>query len=435
MTAPARPAGPDAPVPPAADVIAPLVPGTEADTHGRRAQPLPADAIVFASFGGPEGPEDVMPFLRNVTRGRGIPDERLEEVSHHYMAMGGRSPINAQNRTMIAQLEAALAERGIDLPVYWGNRNWEPYMADAVRSLHADGHRRALGIVTSAYSSYSSCRQYREDFGKALVETGLLGEVTIDKIRVYFDHPGFLDPVADGLAEALGELRAEGHEHSRIRVLFSTHSIPTAMAVASGPEETRGGSCEGDPEGTGGWYVAQHLAACRYVMEQVAASPEGSGAEAPAWELVYQSRSGAPHIPWLEPDINDVIEGIAAERSADAVVVVPIGFVTDHVEVVWDLDTEAKESAEEAGLGFRRVATSGSDPRFIAALVDLVEERLREDAPRRQVTDFGGTPDVCGVGCCANGSPRARIQPTTSALDSPADVAAAAADAGAGAAS
>lgn len=403
-----------------ADVIAPLVPGTEDSTRERRAQPREADAIVFASFGGPEKPEDVMPFLRNVTRGRGIPDERLEEVSHHYMAMGGRSPINAQNRAMIERLEKALAARGIDLPVYWGNRNWEPYMADAVRELAAAGHRHALGIVTSAYSSYSSCRQYREDFGKALVETGLLGTVTIDKIRVYFDHPGFLAPVVDGVRSALAELAAEGHDATRTRILFSTHSIPTAMSLASGPEETRG------EEGEGGWYVAQHLAACRFVMEQLAADSADAGA--PAWELVYQSRSGAPHIPWLEPDINDVIEALPqAEDAPTAVVVVPIGFVTDHVEVMWDLDTEAKESAEEAGLAFRRVATSGEDPRFIEALVDLVEERLREDAPRRTVTDFGMTPDVCGVGCCANGSPRAKIAPTTSALDSVEDVRAAAA--------
>lgn len=382
-----------------ADVIAPLVPGTEDSVHDRRAEPRDIDAILFASFGGPEGQDDVMPFLRNVTRGRGIPDERLEEVAHHYRTMGGRSPINDQNRTMIAALEQALAARGLDLPVYWGNRNWEPYTDDAVKALHRDGHRHALGIVTSAYSSYSSCRQYREDFGKALLQAGLLGEVTIDKIRVYFDHPGFLDPVVDSVRTALAELADEGHGAARTRILFSTHSIPTAMSLASGPDETRG------EHGEGGWYVAQHLAACRYVMEQLGAD----GAELPEWELVYQSRSGAPHIPWLEPDINDVISRLAQDGAADAIVVVPIGFVTDHVEVVWDLDTEAKESAAEAGLAFRRAATAGSDPRFIEALVDLIEERVRDDAPRRQVTDFGGTPDVCGRGCCRNGSDRKSV--------------------------
>lgn len=406
-----------------ADVTAPLVPGTEESTHDRRAEPRDVDAIIFASFGGPEGPEDVMPFLRNVTRGRGIPDERLEEVSHHYLAMGGRSPINDQNRAMISALEGELARRGIDLPVYWGNRNWEPYMADALAALHADGHRHALGIVTSAYSSYSSCRQYREDFGTALAEAGLLGEVTIDKIRVYFDHPGFLDPVVDGVRRALAELTAEGHEGTRTRIVFTTHSIPTAMSIASGPEETRG------EHGEGGWYVAQHEAACRYVMGRIgeqsaqARAVEGEDADpAPQWELAYQSRSGAPHIPWLEPDINGVIARIAEQDQADAVVVVPIGFVTDHVEVVWDLDTEAKESAAEAGLAFRRVATSGSDPRFVSALVDLICERMDPGAPRLAVSDFGMTPDVCGGSCCASGSPHARLKPTTSAIDSLADV-------------
>ncbi|MDO5661200.1 MAG: ferrochelatase, partial [Brachybacterium sp.] len=298
------------------------------------------DAILFASFGGPEGQEDVLPFLRNVTRGRGIPDERLEEVAGHYRALGGKSPINDQNKAMIAALEGELAARGVDLPVYFGNRNWEPYTTDVVARIHADGHRRVLGLVTSAYSSYSGCRQYREDFGKALLENDLLGTLTIDKIRVYFGHPGFLEPVRDGVRSAIAELAADGHTPDRIRVLFSTHSVPDTMAEASGPEETR-------RPGSGGWYVDQHLAACRWVMEQLGEDTpggEGDGAAAlPAWELVYQSRSGPPQVPWLEPDVNDVIEQLAEGGTADAVVVVPIGFVTDHVEVIWDLDTEAKE--------------------------------------------------------------------------------------------
>ena len=278
-------------------------------------------------------------------------------IRDSYRALGGRSPITEQNRAMIASLQVELAARGIDLPVYWGNRNWEPYNADAVTALHADGHRHALGLVTSAYSSYSSCRQYREDFAMVLEETGLADEVTIDKVRVYFNHPGFLDPVADGLEQALRSLGDAGHDVDRIAVLFSTHSVPLSMAEASGPEETR-------VEGSSGWYVAQHLAACRYVMDRV----DDALPQLPSWRLVYQSRSGAPHIPWLEPDVNDVIEEIAEQRSADAVVVVPIGFVTDHVEVIWDLDTEAKETAQEHGLAFERVATSGTDPRFIKAL-------------------------------------------------------------------
>ncbi|MCT1775967.1 ferrochelatase [Brachybacterium sp. p3-SID957] len=379
----------------------------DSETHTRRGEQRAFDSILFSSFGGPDGQEDVIPFLRNVTRGRGIPDERLEEVAGHYRALGGRSPITEQNRAMIASLQVELAARGIDMPVYFGNRNWEPYNADAVTALHADGHRHALGLVTSAYSSYSSCRQYREDFAMVLEETGLADEVTIDKVRVYFNHPGFLDPVADGLEQALRSLGDAGHDVDRIAVLFSTHSVPLSMAEASGPEETR-------VEGSSGWYVAQHLAACRYVMDRV----DDALPQLPSWRLVYQSRSGAPHIPWLEPDVNDVIEEIAEQQSADAVVVVPIGFVTDHVEVVWDLDTEAKETAQEHGLAFVRVATSGTDPRFIKALADLVQERLDPAFPRQEVTDFGPTPDVCGANCCVG----RMCRPTTSGVDSARDV-------------
>ncbi|MCS6712090.1 ferrochelatase [Brachybacterium sp. EF45031] len=379
------------------DLPAPLAVPKDSETHCRRGTPRDYDAVLLASFGGPEGQDDVIPFLRNVTRGRGIPDERLEEVAGHYRALGGVSPITAQNRALIAALEAELASRGLDLPVYFGNRNWAPFVTDTVRQMHADGKRAVLGLVTSAYSSYSSCRQYREDFGMALEETGL--DLAIDKVRVYFNHPGFLDPVVDGTRAAVQDLRAEGHE--RLHVLFSTHSIPTAMAEASGPAETR-------RAGSGGWYVEQHLAACRYVAEQI-------GEDMPPWQLVYQSRSGAPHVPWTEPDVNDVIEQLAGDGTADAVVVVPIGFVTDHVEVVWDLDTEAKETAAEQGIGFRRVPTSGSDPRFVAALADLIQERLDPSFPRRAVTDFGMTPDVCGPECCVGRMAR----PTTSAVDSP----------------
>ncbi|MDN5900873.1 MAG: ferrochelatase [Brachybacterium sp.] len=383
-------------------------------THTRRGEPKPFDAILFSSFGGPDGQDDVIPFLRNVTRGRGIPDERLEEVAGHYRALGGRSPITAQNEAMIASLEQELAGRGIELPIYFGNRNWAPYNAEAVRALHADGRRHALGLVTSAYSSYSSCRQYREDFGMVLEETGLGDEVSIDKVRVYFNHPGFLEPVVEGVGDALASLAAEGHDAERVAVLFSTHSVPHSMAEASGPEETR-------VQGSGGWYVQQHLAACRWVMDQL----HDDSPELPHWQLVYQSRSGSPHTPWLEPDVNDVIEQLATDNTADAVVVVPIGFVTDHVEVVWDLDTEAKETAEEKGLAFRRVATSGEDPRFIAALADLVQERLDLQFPRRVVTDFGGTPDVGGANCCVG----RQCRPTTSAVDSAQDVQRARADA------
>ncbi len=349
------------------------------------------DAILFASFGGPEGQEDVIPFLRNVTAGRGVPDERLEEVAGHYRALGGRSPINAQNRELIAALQEELASRDVHLPIYFGNRNWAPYTAEALQALHADGHRRALALITSAYSSYSGCRQYREDFARRLDETGLLGELAIEKSRSYFNHPGFLAPVVDGVAAALRELDREGHDADRVRVLFSTHSIPLAMNDASGPT------------GEGNWYVDQHLAACRYVMEHL----HDDLPVLPGWELVYQSRSGAPHVPWLEPDVNDVIERVAEEDQADAVIVVPIGFVTDHVEVIWDLDTEAKETAQEQQLAFRRVATSGTDPRFVAALADIVQEHLDPSRERIAVTELGAVEDVCGHNCCQVNASRA----------------------------
>ena len=398
-------------------VVPDLVPSTRAEPRARRALPRAYDAILLASFGGPEHPDEVMPFLRNVTRGRGVPDERLEAVSRHYMALGGRSPLNDQNRRLLEALRAELSARGIDLPVHWGNRNWHPTMPDAVRRLYAEGHRSVLAIATSAYSSYSSCRQYREDFGTALVETGLLGRMEIHKVRPFFDLPGFLEPTVDGVLEAMNSLLEAGHAVDRQHILFSTHSIPTAMADASGPEDARG-------DVPGGWYVAQHEAACRHVMAEVARR-HGDGS-APPWDLVYQSRSGPPQVPWLEPDINDAIAQIGGVRSADAVIVVPIGFVSDHVEVIWDLDTEAKESAADQGLDFRRVPTAGTDPRTVSALADLVVERLDSSVPRAAATTFGGTPDVCGAACCHSGARDARVRPTTSALDSAEDVRAAA---------
>ncbi|GAA1491116.1 ferrochelatase [Brachybacterium sacelli] len=347
------------------------------------------DAILFASFGGPEGQDDVIPFLRNVTAGRGVPDERLEQVAGHYRALGGRSPITAQNRAMIAALETELDAREIDLPIYFGNRNWEPYTAEAISSLHAGGHRRVLALITSAYSSYSGCRQYREDFARRLDEAGLLEEITIEKSRSYFNHPGFLAPMVDGVRAALNDLERAGHDTDQVRVLFSTHSIPTAMNDASGPVAP-------DQATAGDWYVQQHLAACRYVMDQL----HDDLPVTPQWELVYQSRSGSPRTPWLEPDVNDVIERVAEDDSAEAVVVVPIGFVSDHVEVIWDLDTEAKETAEENQLAFRRVATAGTDPRFIAALADIVAEHLDPGRERVAVTELGAVEDVCGHNCC-----------------------------------
>lgn len=362
------------------------------------------DAILLAGFGGPEGPDDVMPFLRNVTRGRGIPEERLIEVSHHYQALGGSSPINAQNRALQAALQAELSSRSIDLPVLWGNRNWAPYMADTVRQAHADGHTRLLGLATSAYSCYSSCRQYREDFGLALQSTGLVGKVRIDKLRHYFDHPGFLTPVANAIRRGVVAAREAGIADSEIELVFTTHSIPDAMADSSGAPGVYS---------AGGAYVAQHLAGSALMAEDIKTT---FGFE-PHWQLAFQSRSGPPSMPWLEPDVNDVIAGLPA-LGRRAVIVIPIGFVSDHVEVVWDLDNEAAESAEKAGLFFHRAATPGTDPVFIAGLADLIEERLDPSRPVEALTDLSPTPNPCAPGCCRN---LRAAKPTTAGSDSAKD--------------
>ncbi len=358
------------------------------------------DAILLTGFGGPEGQDDVIPYLRNVTRGRGIPDERLEEVAHHYRHFGGVSPINDQNRALKAALEAELASRGLDLPVYWGNRNWDPYLADAVRAAHADGHRRLLAVVTSAYSSYSSCRQYREDLAGALEATGLAGEVQIDKVRQYFDHPGFVTPFVEGVRAALGRaveaLGPDADPARDVHVLFATHSIPLVTAETSGPPDAGFG-----PEGA---YAAQHRAVAEVVMAAATTGADvGTGAGPDVgWSLVYQSRSGAPSTPWLEPDVNDAIRDLAAGGTR-AVVIVPLGFVSDHMEVMWDLDEEAMETAHDAGLWAERVPTPGVHAEFVRGLVDLVQERLGDpDAPRPALTALGPWYDVCRPGCCAN---------------------------------
>ncbi|WP_404436824.1 ferrochelatase [Microbacterium aerolatum] len=360
-------------------------------------QPMAYDAILLSGFGGPEGQEDVLPFLRNVTRGRGIPDERLEEVAHHYRHFGGVSPINEQNRELLRALRAALAGEGIDLPVYWGNRNWAPYLDEALAAAAADGVRTMIAIPTSAYSSYSSCRQYREDWADALEAAGLQSELQIDKVRQYFSHPGFIRPFVDGLRDALAAARQAGQDDTRIEVLFSTHSIPTEDAALSGGADFTGVD--------GGGYVAQHLAVAREVIAKTA--PEIS------WQLVFQSRSGPPSQPWLEPDINDTIEAL---EGRSAVIVVPLGFVSDHMEVMWDLDTEARETAEEHDLWFARTPTPGTHPAFVAALVDLVRERIGGIPVEQRLneTEIGPWYDVCRGGCCAN--PRLGFKPAIAGL-------------------
>ncbi|MGV2982933.1 ferrochelatase [Microbacterium sp. AGC85] len=348
-------------------------------------EPVAYDAILLSGFGGPEGQDDVLPFLRNVTRGRGIPDERLEEVAHHYRRFGGVSPINDQNRLLRQALKSALADAGLDLPVYWGNRNWAPYLDEALENAANDGIRRMIAIPTSAYSSYSSCRQYREDWADALEASGTQGIIQIDKVRQFFSHPGFIQPFIEGVRDGIAAAARAGHDESSVEVLFSTHSIPTQDAELSGA----GLFTDVD----GGGYAAQHLAVAEEVM--AAAAPGVS------WQLVYQSRSGPPSQPWLEPDINDALEAL---EHRSAVLIVPLGFVSDHMEVIWDLDTEATETAERLGLWSLRTATPGTHQAFVGALVDLVQERIvgRPVGQRANATALGPWFDVCRPGCCAN---------------------------------
>jgi ferrochelatase len=332
------------------------------------------DAVVLVSFGGPEGPDDVMPFLRNVVRGRGVPDERLAEVAGHYQHFGGVSPINAQCRELLAALRPAL-----DLPVYWGNRNWHPYLTDTVAEMRDAGVRRALAFVTSPYGSASSCRQYLDDIAGAVAAAGP-GAPVIDKLRHYHDHPGYVGPHADAVRAALAEL--SGVERSRTRLVFTAHSVPSAMDDHSGPD--------------GGRYSAQ--------LRETATLVAAAAAPDVPWDLVWQSRSGPPHVPWLTPDINDHL--VALDRDGvRGVVVSPIGFVSDHLEVIWDLDTEAARTARDLGLRYARAATPGADPRFVAMVADLVAERRDPPAPRSRL---GTLPvwDTCPAVCCGAG-PRA----------------------------
>ncbi|WP_299539943.1 ferrochelatase [uncultured Streptomyces sp.] len=367
--------------------------------------PAVYDALLLLSFGGPEGPDDVVPFLRNVTRGRGIPEERLKEVGQHYFLFGGVSPINAQNRDLLGTLRADFAEHGLDVPVYWGNRNWAPYLTDTLREMVRDGHRRIAVLATSAYASYSGCRQYRENLAQSLAELEAEGLPVprVDKLRHYFNHPGFVRPMVDGVLASLAELPED--VRGRAHLAFTTHSIPVTAADASGPAEDHGG---------GGAYVAEHLDVARVVVDAVR---EQTGVDHP-WQLVYQSRSGAPHIPWLEPDICDHLETLHGD-GVPAVVMVPIGFVSDHMEVLYDLDTEATAKAAELGLPVRRSATVGADPRFAAAVRDLFLERTAAEngrsVERCALGLLGPSHDVCPVGCCPARAPK----PAAAGADSP----------------
>lgn len=336
----------------------------------------PFDAFLLLGFGGPEGPDEVMPFLRNVTRGRGIPDERLQDVAGHYLHFGGISPINEQNRALLQKLETDFREHGIDLAMYWGNRNWRPFLSETVSSMRDAGVRRALVLATSATGGYSSCRQYREDLAAARDEVGA-GAPELIKLRHFFNHPGFVEANVAAVRAALGELPADLRDEARL--VFTAHSVPALADEQAGPD--------------GHLYSRQQRETARLVADAV----RGVGAE---FDLVWQSRSGPPQVPWLEPDVNDHLVAVA-DAGTRAVVLCPTGFVSDHLEVLWDLDTEAAETAKRLGIQCVRAATAGTHPAFISTIRQLVREQL-DGAPRLAVGQFGPAADQCPVaaGCC-----------------------------------
>lgn len=340
----------------------------------------PYDAVLLVSFGGPEAPDEVVPFLENVTRGRAIPRERLVEVGEHYFRFGGRSPINDQCRALLAAFEGELTRDGIDAPVYWGNRNWHPLLTDTLSRMRADGIRRAVCVFTSAYASYSGCRQYRENLAEARSGAGA-ETLRLDRVPQYFNRPGFVEPFVDGAVEALRELPAGSP------LVFVTHAIPETMNEASGP--------------AGGAYLAQHRDVAATVADRVR---DRIGAPI-AWDLAFCSRSGPPGQPWLEPDVNDHLRTVH-DDGAPGVALVPIGFISDHMEVLFDLDTEAAATAEKLGLDLRRVPTPGTDARFVGLLRELVLERaaLARGEQPSPVTygRLGGAHAACRAGCCAN---------------------------------
>jgi ferrochelatase len=311
-----------------------------------------------------------MPFLERVVQGRNVPRERLLSVAEHYQHLGGRSPINDQCRALIAALKPELAAHGIALPIYWGNRNWHPFLTDTLQTMKRDGVKRALVYVTSAFSSYSGCRQYLEDMEKARASVGE-GAPVLDKLRVFYNHPGFVDTVVERVREALEQV--PDAQQSAARLVFTAHSIPIGMAS----------SCD---------YVAQLREIAKVVAERFGRTD---------CDVVYQSRSGPPQVPWLEPDILDHLRSLASRGDVRDVVVMPLGFVSDHMEVIWDLDHEAKALASELKLGFYRAGTPGEHPRFIAMIRELIQERLGTLTTRRTCAGSVARPDQCAPGCCA----------------------------------
>ena len=346
----------------------------------------PYDALLVVSFGGPEGMDDVMPFLANVLRGRNVPESRMREVAHHYELFGGVSPINGQNRRLISALEQLLEQEGPRLPVYWGNRNWHPLLADTLRQMRDDGIKKALAFVTSAYSSYSGCRQYREDIERAREAVGE-GAPRVDKLRAFYNHAGFVMPNAENLQAALEQIPSE--RRAAARVAFTAHSIPAAMAAG----------CD---------YQRQLLETCRLVA-YVAGAYARVGAL--NWRLVFQSRSGPPTQQWLQPDLLDHLCALNAEGVTD-VVVAPVGFISDHMEVLYDLDTEARQVSEELGLNMIRAATVGTHPEFLRMIRVLILERTNLAVPRRALGDLGPSHDVCPADCCPSGMTRPGARPS-----------------------
>lgn len=326
------------------------------------------DALLIVSFGGPEGMADVIPFLENVLRGRPVPRERMLEVAHHYQLFGGVSPINAQNRALSAALEAEFIANRLDLPIYWGNRNWQPFLSDTIQQMADDGVKKALAFFATAYSSYSSCRQYRENIAEAQAAVGR-NAPEVHKLRAFYNHPGFVEPNIELVGQALAEIPAERRTHAQI--VFTAHSIPLSMAQTS-------------------LYETQLAETSRLAAE---------GVGHPHWRLVYQSRSGPPSQPWLEPDVSDYLQELKANGVED-VVVAPIGFISDHMEVIYDLDTEARELSEQIGLNMVRASTVGAHPTFIKMIRELVLERLTDEPQRRALGAYGPSHDFCPANCC-----------------------------------
>jgi len=326
------------------------------------------DAILLISFGGPEGMNEVLPFLENVLRGRNVPEERKLAVAEHYYLFGGVSPINEQNRKLIAALKEELEACSVRLPIYWGNRNWHPLLADTVQQMAADGIKNALAFVTSAYSSYSSCRQYLENISSAQASSRLSAP-RIQKIRAFYNHPAFIKVNSERVQTAFE--RIPPAQRRDVELVFTAHSIPVSMAQ----------NCS---------YQAQLLETARLVATSVGHS---------RWRLAFQSRSGAPNQPWLGPDILDCLKDLKGSGTRD-VLVAPIGFVSDHLEVVYDLDVEAQRLASELGINLVRASTAGTDPAFVAMVRELIFERIEPGTCPRFLGALGASPDVCAPDCC-----------------------------------